>query len=466
MTSKFKVLVAEDEEMIASLYEMIISSEFNCEIVLAKDGQEAIDILKNDSSVNMILTDYTMPNKNGVELYLFARDNCKIPTIFVTGKFRIDLPGLSTFDTDNILNAFIQKPFQTDELLETIRLVYDDFIQKSPGIQITEIPINQFDEFIKSHQLTIIPLNILKRYGFNAIDVFVKIHSDKLTKIIAKENSFSLDQKTIDDYESRGFREAFIEKQEFKIITKHMLNQLTIKARQQKKISPLDIAGLQVNVSLHNLKDFGINEDQINSVNEILEETIQTVFSDKAIESKIKELMQGYSYHTSHCVLLMYVASNILKKTTLPFQNTLKKISLASFFHDLSIDNEAAENEFMGLDPRQEPPSLIKKKLLAHPQASAELLKKSAQDIFHEAQRIIEEHHELPDGTGYPRGLNSSQISPLTALFIISHDIANNFYRNEYNKDDLKNMLANLESKYSQGPFKNFFEAAKTAFMK
>lgn len=463
MTDKFKVLVAEDEEMIASLYEMIISSEFDCQVVLAKDGQEAIDILQKDPSFQVVLTDYTMPKKNGAEVYLFAKNLNNIPTVFVTGKFRIDLADLNQFDTDHPHNSFIQKPFQTEELLDAIRLIYKDFsnsIAKEDKLTLSPIEI-----FATEYNLTSIPLNILKRYGFNSIDVFVKLHHDKLTKIIAKENSFSLDQATLEEYENKGIKDVYVHRDEFTTITKHMLNQLTVKARQEKRVSPLDIAGLQVNVSLHNLKEFGINQDQIDSVNEILEETIQSVFVEKTIEAKIKELMKDYSYHTSHSVLLMYVASSILKKTNLPFQKTLKKISLAAFFHDLSIDNELSELDLQGIDPKAGPSSTAKKRLLAHPKVSAELLKNSSDDTFNESKKIIEEHHEKPDGTGYPRGLSASQIAPLSALFIIAHDIANNLYRNEYNKTDLKNMLDNLESKYAQGNFKNFYEAAKISFI-
>lgn len=459
----FKVLVAEDEEMIASLYEMILTSEFDCQITLAKDGLEAAEILTKDSDYHMVITDYTMPKKNGVALYHEVIKPKKIPTLFITGNFRFDLPDLENFETDHPLNSFVLKPFVTNELVALIDLIYQDFKKSAP--KISPPPATTLEAILRDNHLTSLPINILKRYGFDSIDVHVKLHQDRLTKIIAKENSFSLDQKTLEEYIAKGVSEVYIQKDAFMTITKHMINQLTIKARQLKKVSPLDIAGLQVNVSLHNLKELGINDEQINSVNEILEETIQSIFVDKTIENKIKELMKGYSYHTSHCVLLMYVASNILKKTTLPFQKTLKKIALAAFFHDLSIDNETAEHELRGLDPKSEPASMLKKRLLEHPRASTELLKRADDDTFNEAKKIIEEHHETPNGKGYPRGLNASQISPLSALFILSHEIANNLYRNEYNKDILAQMLKNFEKDYNQGNFKNFFEAARKAFL-
>lgn len=460
MANKFKILVAEDDEMIASLYEMLLKNEFDCSVTITHDGQEAIDLLETGEHFDLILSDYNMPRKTGGDLYHQSIKSRKIPTAIISGRFRLDLKDMNDFESDHADNRFIQKPFQTEDLLSYIR----EIMQKAELAKgKTHIPTAY--TVPNDKVLTSIPLNILKRYGFDSIDVHVKLHQDRMTKIVAKENSFSLDQKTLEEYAQKGIQEVYIERSAFFTITKHMINQLTIKARQTKKVSPLDIALLQVNVSLHNLKELGINKDQIDSVNEILEETIQAVFVDKSIELKIKELMKDYSYHISHSILLMYVASNILKKTTLPFQKTLKKISLAAFFHDLSLDNETAEWELQSLNPRLEPSSSLKKRLLEHPHKSAELLKITDSDTFNEAKKIIEEHHELPNGKGYPRGLNAQQISALSALFILSHEITNCLFRNDYNKNILGQMIKNMEREYSQGNFKTFFEATKKAFL-
>lgn len=462
MSSKFKVLVAEDDEILASFYEMVLRSEITDSIFIAKDGSVAAKKLNEDSDFHLIISDYDMPYKNGGDLYFKDIQKRHIPTILITGRLRQEVPKLEEFENDNTKNIYFQKPIEVPVLLEHLRSFKQEFTKTL--IDTEKNPASSLEKYISQNYLTVMPLNILKRYGFDSIDVHVKLHADRLTKIIAKENSFSLDQKTLEEYEGKGISEVYLHKDAFLTITKHMINQLTIKARQLKKVSPLDIAGLQVNVSLHNLKELGINDEQINSVNEILEETIQSVFVDKSIEAKIKELMKDYNYHVSHSVLLMYVASNILKKTSLPFQKTLKKIALAAFFHDLSIDSDTANCELQGLNPKLEPSSHLKKRLLEHSRKSAELLKRSDDDTFNEVKKIIEEHHESPNGKGYPRGLNATQISPLSALFIISHEIANNLYRNEYNKEMLALMIRNLEKDYAQGNFKSFFEAAKKSF--
>ena len=86
-------------------------------------------------------------------------------------------------------------------------------------------------------------------------------------------------------------------------------------------------------------------------------------------------------------------------------------------------------------------------------------------DLFNEVKRIISEHHELPNGKGYPRGLTATQVSPLSALFIVAHQIANCLYRNDYRKESLGQFMTNIEADYTLGQFKSYFEAAKKSFL-
>lgn len=65
--------------------------------------------------------------------------------------------------------------------------------------------------------------------------------------------------------------------------------------------------------------------------------------------------------------------------------------------------------------------------------------------------RILIEHHEKPDGTGYPKGLKGSQISPLGLLFNLSHQLSNIIIKDETKSwativDELK--ATNLDSVY------------------
>ena len=81
--SNKKVLVAEDNKTNQLLIRIILE-KMNIEVVIANDGQEAEDIMREDE-FDLILMDINMPNKNGSEAMLeIKKFNEDIPIIALT----------------------------------------------------------------------------------------------------------------------------------------------------------------------------------------------------------------------------------------------------------------------------------------------------------------------------------------------------------------------------------------------
>lgn len=64
---KCKLLIAEDEEVNVLYLETIIHDFADCTIIHAKNGKEAVDIIKHDKTINIILMDLKMPVMDGFE---------------------------------------------------------------------------------------------------------------------------------------------------------------------------------------------------------------------------------------------------------------------------------------------------------------------------------------------------------------------------------------------------------------
>ncbi len=121
MEKQFKIMIVEDEENVAMAIKAIVSKHFKCkEIITAKDGQEAWDILRAND-YDLILSDWNMPNKTGDELLLDVRENDKtrnIPFIMLTvradkGSVFTALQGGTTY--------YLTKPFEKRVLIEKIQ---------------------------------------------------------------------------------------------------------------------------------------------------------------------------------------------------------------------------------------------------------------------------------------------------------------------------------------------------------
>jgi len=88
------------------------------QVVEAISGKEALDHLIMDNKIDIVLTDYAMPEMNGIKLLQKIREHNKtIPVILMTA---YGDEGLVVEAMHHQCNGFIDKPFDMDELLEEI----------------------------------------------------------------------------------------------------------------------------------------------------------------------------------------------------------------------------------------------------------------------------------------------------------------------------------------------------------
>ena len=83
------LFIAEDNEDHAFLINRsLLASEENIDVKWAKDGQEIIDLIKNESQIpDLVLLDLKMPKKDGFEVLSFLKGNVettKIPVLVLS----------------------------------------------------------------------------------------------------------------------------------------------------------------------------------------------------------------------------------------------------------------------------------------------------------------------------------------------------------------------------------------------
>ena len=66
MNSNVKILIADDEERWRRLVGDFLRNE-GYKVVEASDGQEAMDLVKNDSDISMAILDIMMPVMDGIQ---------------------------------------------------------------------------------------------------------------------------------------------------------------------------------------------------------------------------------------------------------------------------------------------------------------------------------------------------------------------------------------------------------------
>ena len=125
------VLCVEDNLSTQMIYESIFEDTVT-ELILAYDGQEGYDKFINND-VDIILTDYSMPNLNGVDMIKKIREtNKSIPIILISS---IEDLGVIKEAISLKIHHFIEKPIKVEEVLDAINdvskvLIADLYIEE------------------------------------------------------------------------------------------------------------------------------------------------------------------------------------------------------------------------------------------------------------------------------------------------------------------------------------------------
>ncbi len=148
--SSFTILVAEDDDR--SRQALVNSLRaVGYEVLVAADGQQAIDLFHAAESVDLVILDVLMPRLDGFQVCKALREQSDVPIIMATvlGSAADRVTGLEMGAND-----YIVKPFSTKELIARIRSI----LRRSP--RRTEIPDKPSSGHAFGHALEVGQLRI------------------------------------------------------------------------------------------------------------------------------------------------------------------------------------------------------------------------------------------------------------------------------------------------------------------
>lgn len=113
------IMVVDDEPHIRSTLERLLTKE-NYDVILCESAEKALKLLKtHDASV--LLSDYVMPDINGLELIKMVREEYPdMVRIMLTG--RAELKAVLSAINEGRVFGFLLKPWDNTELKVTIKM--------------------------------------------------------------------------------------------------------------------------------------------------------------------------------------------------------------------------------------------------------------------------------------------------------------------------------------------------------
>lgn len=175
-----KILICDDEREILEILQLYLEKEEYI-IVKAFDGEEALNIIKDNDDIDLALLDIMLPKLDGYNLVKEIRKRKNIPIILLSAKNR---------ESDKILGLdlgaddYITKPFSPLEVVARvnaqIRRVYKlaENQNNSQVIKIGNVELDEYNVNVKVNgkeiELTSIEYGILKLLMKNAGRILTK----------------------------------------------------------------------------------------------------------------------------------------------------------------------------------------------------------------------------------------------------------------------------------------------------
>lgn len=112
-----KILIVDDEKDIRKLVGIYLKKQ-GYQILEAENGKQAIDLVRENSDIDLIIMDIMMPEMSGTESCSAIREFSSVPVLFLTAKTQ-ESDKNEAYDTGG--DDFLSKPFEQSELVRKVK---------------------------------------------------------------------------------------------------------------------------------------------------------------------------------------------------------------------------------------------------------------------------------------------------------------------------------------------------------
>lgn len=308
-----------------------------------------------------------------------------------------------------------------------------------------------------------IPLDFFKPGSELFCDVYIKLNDSKYVKVIQRFSRF--DKNDFLKFREKEIKHFYVKDKDFKIITKKLAHVMNTGSQAEGALVALND---QVDVSIplalqqtvaESINKLGLNEDALEITSVAISSSLEMIQKSNDLGALIQNALKNVSYISEHSFITSFVASAILKELGEDSLDNLQSISIASFFHDLALE-EDDEAKIQSIESKR---FLIlgiheQKEVRDHPIKATNMLAKVA-GLPKNTLQVVEQHHERYDGSGFPFGLSHTEIAPLSTVFIIAHEFTHLSYNSGFNPVHIEAILEDMGMRYKTGYFKVVMKA-------
>ena len=464
MIKKLTLLVIDDEPNITTALRRVLVKE-GFEVIALNDPQKVEEHLLN-TDLSLVITDLKMPEMDGLKvLKLIKQSKPDLPVMILTG---VDDLQTAVEATKAGAVEYITKPVDSGKLIELVKThaKVDQSVPEEVKQLIKEhVSVNEEEDAVDLNRILLadeITSTDTVPDGFVDLKfddilpgqllpfaLYIQIYNKGTKKLylrkVCQENTvFTSGLRNI--LEKRQLASVYIRQSEYGSYLEYIS---ALKSSPQFKIKKMADEKKQVLYgkafeAVMEIMNGPIVSENITSAINLVDDLLQTIVEDPVTYHDLFKLFKKDSTIFNHSTNVCLLAVSFGLYLKLDPKKT-QVLGLGALFHDLgmnSVDTKIIQKKAPLTESEWN-------EIKLHPQMGHSLLEPST-IIPLSSLRIILEHHEKSDGSGYPRGIDAEKISSASWVcrLVDEYDslTSNKPYRNAFKAPEALQRIYKAES--------------------
>lgn len=288
-----------------------------------------------------------------------------------------------------------------------------------------------------------IPYLIKFAEHFAGIEVHVLVGEKYIKLNYANENFIEILRKL----QQKEVQEVYISRADCQQLLAKVSDSLSAQSfydpntAQEKRVENLSVAMDTVKAIINQL---GVDSETVQLLKTINSRAMSLLSESPSIFAFIKAFKKNCSEEFLLSILTTYVMSLVIDKFPWRSDQVKEKGALASMMCDMILNKD----DFNALREWKKNGGPLPDKIRRHPSTIADNLKLNRLIVPQETITIIEQHHEKPDGTGFPHGITAARFNQLSAIFIVSQQFTDQLHSVDYDYSKRLDIIAEIKSEY------------------
>lgn len=302
-----------------------------------------------------------------------------------------------------------------------------------------------------------VPISYVLLFGkeFTPVDYYIKLSEEKYLKLAPKDQDFI---EKVERYRQKGLSDIYLSEADFRDVFNTIKNKLHGQQylnQAAAKMQKMELLHNSFSMAREHLEKIGVSEEVIEVCKDINVQALKMAKEQGNVFKFFLEFKKNCEEEFLKSVLISHLVILMVERFPWSSNAIKEKAALASLLCDITLKKKDFDDLHSHLRDGAELPSHIAN----HPLQISSILAAKRNCIPQETLTIIEQHHEKPDGSGFPHHLGHQRIMPLSAIFIIASSFMDELLLTNFDYEKRVEIMNKVYTRYHQGVFDKAYAA-------